>query len=57
VFADSASFVRLYYPAFVTQEAWVISDRKLQVRLPFMGIGPGRFGLAALNCTKARKET
>jgi ankyrin repeat protein len=56
-FADSATFVRAYYPAFATKETWTLSNRGVQLRLPFMGIGPGKLGLAALNCTKAGKET
>ncbi|EAU37683.1 predicted protein [Aspergillus terreus NIH2624] len=56
-FADSAGFVRAYHPAFATKETWTLSNRGVQLRLPFMGIGPGKLGLAALNCTKAGKET
>ncbi|KAG2417117.1 hypothetical protein HFD88_008335 [Aspergillus terreus] len=56
-FADSAGFVRAYHPAFATRETWTLSNRGVQLRLPFMGIGPGKLGLAALNCTKAGKET
>ncbi|KAL5355544.1 ankyrin repeat-containing domain protein [Aspergillus floccosus] len=56
-FADSASFVQAYHPAFATKATWAMSNRGLQVMLPFMGIGPGKLGLAALNCTKAGKET
>lgn len=56
-FADSAAFVRAYHPAFATKETWTLSNRGVQLRLPFMGIGPGKLGLAALNCTKAGKET
>lgn len=56
-FADSAGFVRAYNSAFATKETWTMSNRGLQMRLPFMRIGPFKLGLAALNCTKAEKET